>query len=289
MRRSRGFTNARSAFTLIELLVVIAIIAILAAILFPVFAQARAKARQITCLSNLKNIGTATMMYVQDYDETFPGGWGHGETSDAGNGRLMWRIVLQPYIQKINMGLDSGGLENIYANRVNAGILKCPDMRTDAPTNYGYNASQLTTWQSFPGGRGTSPGLSIAAVRNPANLAMYADAGGDMAPSTGGADPNFTQGQGNCNNYQTNNGANATGDCGPFNFNPDVWREGWSCDWDVGVTGTGSWSGNNARRPIGRHNKMVNVSYADGHAKAVTNKSVNVKIGTAQDIWHNHD
>src|SRR5580692_11602263 len=60
------------AFTLIELLVVIAIIAILAAILFPVFAQAREKARQITCTSNVKEIGLAWLMYVQDYDELFP-------------------------------------------------------------------------------------------------------------------------------------------------------------------------------------------------------------------------
>ena len=66
MRRSyRGFT-------LIELLVVIAIIAILAAILFPVFAQAREKARQTSCLSNLKQAATAVLMYTQDYDETFP-------------------------------------------------------------------------------------------------------------------------------------------------------------------------------------------------------------------------
>jgi len=62
----------RLGFTLIELLVVIAIIAILAAILFPVFAQAREKARAISCLSNLKQSGLATLMYVQDYDETFP-------------------------------------------------------------------------------------------------------------------------------------------------------------------------------------------------------------------------
>ena len=62
----------RKGFTLIELLVVIAIIAILAAILFPVFAKAREKARQATCMNNLKQIGLGVMQYVQDYDETYP-------------------------------------------------------------------------------------------------------------------------------------------------------------------------------------------------------------------------
>ncbi|HEV2471818.1 MAG TPA: DUF1559 domain-containing protein, partial [Chthonomonadales bacterium] len=64
--------RSRRGFTLIELLVVIAIIAILAAILFPVFAQAREKARAISCLSNMKQISLGLLMYVQDYDELFP-------------------------------------------------------------------------------------------------------------------------------------------------------------------------------------------------------------------------
>ncbi len=79
--------NHRSAFTLIELLVVIAIIAILAAILFPVFAQARAGARQATCLNNMKQIGTGLMMYAQDYDETLPGNSGAGVITRAWESR----------------------------------------------------------------------------------------------------------------------------------------------------------------------------------------------------------
>jgi prepilin-type N-terminal cleavage/methylation domain-containing protein len=81
----------RRGFTLIELLVVIAIIAILAAILFPVFAQAREKARQISCLSNVKQYGTAIMMYVQDYDEKFPLAFG-AHPACPNPGQLCWNF-----------------------------------------------------------------------------------------------------------------------------------------------------------------------------------------------------
>ena len=75
--------SKKQAFTLIELLVVIAIIAILAAILFPVFARAREAARKISCVSNVKQLATATLMYVQDYDETFPAMEERGDEGDA--------------------------------------------------------------------------------------------------------------------------------------------------------------------------------------------------------------
>ena len=87
-----------SAFTLIELLVVIAIIAILAAILFPVFAQARAKARQTSCLSNFKQGGLSIMMYVQDYDEAMmPMTWEYGVWDYQVN--KAWPQLTQPYIK----------------------------------------------------------------------------------------------------------------------------------------------------------------------------------------------
>jgi prepilin-type N-terminal cleavage/methylation domain-containing protein/prepilin-type processing-associated H-X9-DG protein len=99
----------RGGFTLIELLVVIAIIAILAAILFPVFAQARAKARQSACLSNMKQLGTALTMYAQDYDETLPlndyvgnglgplPGWRDARAGDS------WCSGTYPYVKNLQI------------------------------------------------------------------------------------------------------------------------------------------------------------------------------------------
>src|SRR5204862_6955954 len=96
--------SARSAFTLIELLVVIAIIAILAAILFPVFAQAREKARSITCTSNLKQLSFAWLMYAQDYDETLP-----MTAQKLPNGaQVFWQSVVEPYIKGGVKALSNG-------------------------------------------------------------------------------------------------------------------------------------------------------------------------------------
>lgn len=267
------------AFTLIELLVVIAIIAILAAILFPVFAKAREKARAISCLSNMKQLGLSTMQYTQDYDETLPAGWGEPDGSN------MWRIGIQPYAQK-----NLANAATPYAGVNATNIFKCPNIRNEAPTHYGYNANQLTGWADPPGpGNASSPGRSEAEIHRPANLVLYAEAGGNMDRATGAADPNMNQGAGTCNL------TTFTGDCGPFNFNPDVWREEWSCDWDFGIPGVGggSWNspssgGNGYRRPIPRHTGLVNVVFVDGHAKGINAKSMlNARIGTEQDILHN--
>jgi prepilin-type N-terminal cleavage/methylation domain-containing protein len=128
-----GFTPRKaSAFTLIELLVVIAIIAILAAILFPVFAQAREKARGITCVSNAKQIGTAIMMYSQDYDETIiPWFVGTGRPRDVVRSDIAsWTQNLQPYIRNGAPTLPnttSLNFNNIEPN----GMMKCPSFNPD--------------------------------------------------------------------------------------------------------------------------------------------------------------
>src|ERR1700712_1940336 len=87
----------KKGFTLIELLVVIAIIAILAAILFPVFAQAREKARQSSCASNMKQMSLAVIQYAQDYDESYPTGLQSGWYAAS------WAYNVQPYIKSVDV------------------------------------------------------------------------------------------------------------------------------------------------------------------------------------------
>src|SRR5690349_16000016 len=109
--------HRHTGFTLIELLVVIAIIAILAAILFPVFAQPREKARAISCLSNEKQLATAGMMYTQDYDEQFIPSAIYDNESGPGQGWIWWQALIQPYTKNIGINHcpDSQTLWNIQS------------------------------------------------------------------------------------------------------------------------------------------------------------------------------
>ena len=149
--KTSAFTPRKcGAFTLIELLVVIAIIAILAAILFPVFAQAREKARAISCLSNMKQIGLGVMMYYQDYDETGPIVWEYNG-SKGFIFTTFWDVAIGPYIgQKPKAGTGP--------NRPDPGIFKCPDdaagrsvqYGSDTPRSYSVNVA-YSWWGNGPG------------------------------------------------------------------------------------------------------------------------------------------
>ncbi|MEO7719030.1 MAG: DUF1559 domain-containing protein [Capsulimonas sp.] len=231
-------STRRKAFTLIELLVVIAIIAILAAILFPVFAKAREKARQISCLSNLKQLGLGMLQYNQDSDESFP-------RSNCPPDRDNWAQVIYPYVKSMN-------------------VYKCPDNPDGArfdPTNRWNNGAgtQNVTWmgqtnwltgsQAIPSSYGMSNfigafelnggrALSQANINAPANKILLAE------------------------RYGNNNGAKVPG-CNQPPANQD--GMGWS-DWDTTNTST-TWS--YACELYVPHTKQSNFLFADGHARSM--------------------
>lgn len=98
----------KRAFTLIELLVVIAIIAILAAILFPVFAQAKMAAKKSSDLSNMKQIGTAIQLYLNDNDDTYSQAYWYANNNDSSGGYNQWSGVLQPYVKNLQIFVSPG-------------------------------------------------------------------------------------------------------------------------------------------------------------------------------------
>ncbi|MDX1932042.1 MAG: DUF1559 domain-containing protein [Capsulimonadales bacterium] len=154
-RRSQGYASRLEAgFTLIELLVVIAIIAILAAILFPVFAQAREKARQTSCLSNIKQLALGHLMYAQDYDERLVTSWARGLI-----GHFDWNI--QPYLKSTKIllcpsrSVSPSSLATVCGPGSDYGDYYLRpgerDNPTDEPIIWGYGFNNGVTWNDDRG------------------------------------------------------------------------------------------------------------------------------------------
>jgi prepilin-type N-terminal cleavage/methylation domain-containing protein/prepilin-type processing-associated H-X9-DG protein len=195
----------QQAFTLIELLVVIAIIAILAAILFPVFAQAREKARQATCVSNQKELALAVLMYTQDYDETYPlANYPAPPSIDAGltNSRFHWYNMVEPYIK--------GGYTRTAASAVGTApgqklsIYVCPDYPGETHA-FGLNpswsyvinmylspprAQNASTPDVPPAWAAVAP-LTLAGVDAPAQVVLTAEGSGSRVYTPGNDTGNY--------------------------------------------------------------------------------------------------
>ena len=225
-------------FTLIELLVVIAIIAILAAILFPVFAKAREKARQTSCLSNEKQLGLGFMQYSQDYDDTLPCGT---QLSFGGN-------------------LGAGWAGEIYSYVKSTGVYHCPDDPTagDAtvnppifPISYAYNANIPNT---FNVRNGLPPTLGkLSSFTSPAKTVLISECvnafGRITAPDEGGAVNDVSPG--------TSGNAFFDGQVHGNQDSPTV----------KGATGYVGGYTKDISQKDGRHTEGACYLFADGHAK----------------------
>jgi prepilin-type N-terminal cleavage/methylation domain-containing protein/prepilin-type processing-associated H-X9-DG protein len=255
-------TPKQAGFTLIELLVVIAIIAILAAILFPVFAQAREKARAITCVSNQKQIGLGIVMYVQDYDETLP----QNQYYTPPDTRTTWADMVYPYIKNGTAHIDNNG--SLIQGK--DGIWKCPSAAAEQDFNYG------VTYQLFPDGSvpwnwTQQPAtVALAAFSTPAQNVVVIEKG--INKNTVSFDV-FDGSEGNWVESGTSTQANPNGykhldvdQNPPSPFLPH------DCDLSIDTTDpptdwVSPWD-SCSLSPRYRHNGTTNVAFMDGHVKS---------------------
>ncbi len=292
-------SQSRSGFTLIELLVVIAIIAILAAILFPVFAQAREKARAASCLSNTKQLGMGVVMYVQDYDETFPY-WSWWYSSDLGGGpyagspysggfnhwESFWFNAIYPYVKSaqvyscpsandrstILQNAVWGWTGNSTATQyINHGFQ--PAM-VNATVNYAYN-------QALAEGNITSGNpTTLAGLQLPAQTMVIADS--DTGETNSLPQPDATNPKDPLHTYIISRVAwpNTIGGC----WGPPILT---TCGAALNNLGIGEPSQlpypESFYASQARHSQGDNLSFADGHSKWV--RDVNITLDYQYGSW----
>jgi prepilin-type N-terminal cleavage/methylation domain-containing protein/prepilin-type processing-associated H-X9-DG protein len=258
----------KHGFTLIELLVVIAIIAILAAILFPVFAQAREKARAITCLSNEKQMGLGILQYVQDYDETLPYA---NVISKADGTETRWYQVVNPYIKSgsaLTTGINAGRQVGIN------GIWRCPSFPTNQAAEYGVCDHLFPpTDNSQPSGL-FAPVVSVSVLQTPADTIMVLEKGQSDAglPNSDGANgsswPFFLGWEG----WWTDTVGNPPGSVHTGvdrSVTGTPWGATANCDETPDSTkNVGDDYGDCPTHPRYRHTGTCNCLFTDGHAKA---------------------
>ena len=239
--------KTRNGFTLIELLVVIAIIAILAAILFPVFAKVRDKARQTTCTSNLKQIGLAVLQYNQDYDEAYPLVYAQEKIYPSDPGFAGCDEIINPYIKNGQGGADGNG-------DMIGGVWSCPSFPAKQSTNYHFREDLFTPFWFI--GSKTSVGTQ-AVVDNPAGKIMAFEGGSYGTGITGAGIEFFTDPWAGWGNYQTGASdlADGLGDA--------------DCTNTTGSCNKGSWPPGPMFRPRYRHSGVANFLFLDGHVKSL--------------------
>ena len=181
--------SLNKAFTLIELLVVIAIIAILAAILFPVFAQAREKARQTTAISNANQIAKGVLMYVQDFDETLPFAGSSALVQSPTTGRDEWQEAIWPYIKSEGAYRDPDDPATAPRGLTDTSAME-RGVNQYSATSFLMN-DQITNGVGLPDGTETRQSAAEAAISAPSDFILLITG---TRRYNGGLDPSFYNG-----------------------------------------------------------------------------------------------
>jgi prepilin-type N-terminal cleavage/methylation domain-containing protein len=266
-------TRSNRAFTLIELLVVIAIIAILAAILFPVFAQAKAAAKKTTCVSNMKQLGTAWMMYAMDHDDVVVPAWFGGATNTSDGVSGPWAVqfnrgyIKSPKFLVCPSFKNGTGMYDIYTG-----------LNYYRDTTYGYNAMYLTpakgcaagpdsggndqwgtaTCAASTKGAGTDPTDSLSNGGMPISMTMMEESANTVVFSES---TTYVAGQGFVGSYY-------------YVKPPHLWT-------GYNPNDATTWKADSFGRNIARHTgESTDIVYGDGHVKS--NKINQLRN---QDIW----